>query len=446
METRNDHDHEPLVDLQIVGAGLAGLLAANLAIDAGLSVRLIERRGEAGGRAVSANHHGYLLNVGPHALYLQGELRRTLLGLGLEPAGAAPGIKGATASIGDRVGLLPMGPGSLLRSELLTARGKLDTAKLLARIPRIDPTELSATTAAEWIAGSTRDADARVLLQGIVNLTTYNPAAESASADAVVAQLQMALDQGVHYLDNGWGSIVAGLTDRIEGRGLQRTEATVRRVTAGAGTTVATTTDGEALTARTCLIAAGGPAVADRLLDLDGVNVDRAGPPVEASVLDLGLRRRPPVGAHLGLDRRLYATVHSVAAGLAPAGRHLVSLARYRLADDNTTPEETRAMLLDHAEQMGVDRSDIGMDRYLHRLSVAFGMPLADRGGLAGRPAIEVAERPGIYLAGDWVGPRGLLADASAASAVEAVAAIADRVTPAGPSIGRVDRATLVER
>ncbi len=459
METRNDHDHEPTVDLQIVGAGLAGLVAANQAIDAGLSVRLIERRGQAGGRAASANHHGYLLNVGPHALYLQGELRRALLGLGVDPAGVQPGTKGATGSIDGRVGLLPMGPGSLLRTDLLSPRGKVDTAKLLARIPRLDPTELATTTAAEWIADSTGNADARTLIQGIVNLTTYNPAADQASADAVVAQMQMALDEGVHYLDNGWGSIVTQLVDRAERRGLERVEATVRQVTTAEGNTVAATTDGTELRARTCLLAAGGPAVADRLLGLGSVNADRAGPAVEASVLDLGLRRRPPVGAHLGLDRRLYATVHSVASGLAPAGRHLVSLARYRLPgdagastdastpDETSTPEETKALLLDHAREMGIDQADIGMDRYLHRLTVAAGMPLAERGGLAGRPTVEVSQRPGVFLAGDWVGPRGLLADAAAASATDAVTAITARVAEAdASSIDRVGRAKLVAR
>ncbi len=456
METRSNHDHEPTVDLQIVGAGLAGLLAANLAIDAGLSVRLIERRSNDGGRAASVNHHGYLLNVGPHALYLQGELRQALLGLGLDPAGTPPDTKGATGSIGGRVGLLPLGPGSLLRTELLGPRAKLDTAKLLARIPRIDPAELATTTAAEWIAGSTRSADARTLIHGIVNLTTYNPAADLASADAVVAQLQMALDEGVHYIDDGWGSIVAKLADRAERRGLQRVEATVRRVTTATDATgatgvtrgtVASTVDGPDLRATTCLLAAGGPAIADRLLGLDGVNVDRAGPAVEASVLDLGLRRRPPVGAHLGLDRRLYATVHSVATGLAPAGRHLVGVARYRLPGDTSTPEETRAVLVDHATEMGIDPADIGMDRYLHRLTVAAGMPLADRGGLAGRPTVEAPERPGVFLAGDWVGPRGLLADAAAASATDAVAAITARLAEAGaPSIEPDGRATLVGR
>ena len=36
--------------------------------------------------------------------------------------------------------------------------------------------------------------------------------------------------------------------------------------------------------------------------------------------------------------------------------------------------------------------------------------------GLAGRPAVAVPRSPGVYLAGDWVGPSGWLSDAAMAS------------------------------
>jgi hypothetical protein len=36
--------------------------------------------------------------------------------------------------------------------------------------------------------------------------------------------------------------------------------------------------------------------------------------------------------------------------------------------------------------------------------------------GLAGRPGVAVPGAAGIYLAGDWVGPSGWLADAALAS------------------------------
>ena len=57
---------------------------------------------------------------------------------------------------------------------------------------------------------------------------------------------------------------------------------------------------------------------------------------------------------------------------------------------------------------------------FLRRMTVTSVLPTAIRGGLAGRPGPVVAEHPGVFLAGDWVGPVGMLADASLASAVTA--------------------------
>jgi hypothetical protein len=67
-----------------------------------------------------------------------------------------------------------------------------------------------------------------------------------------------------------------------------------------------------------------------------------------------------------------------------------------------------------------VQDGSIVTERYLHRMPVTHGMPLASGGGLAGRPPVADADRPGLFLAGDWVGGRGLLADAAVASAEEA--------------------------
>ncbi|HLI66826.1 MAG TPA: hypothetical protein VKU90_10725, partial [Caulobacteraceae bacterium] len=41
----------------------------------------------------------------------------------------------------------------------------------------------------------------------------------------------------------------------------------------------------------------------------------------------------------------------------------------------------------------------------------------AAHGGLNARPPVAVPNAEGLFLAGDWIGPAGLLADAAAASA-----------------------------
>jgi hypothetical protein len=49
-------------------------------------------------------------------------------------------------------------------------------------------------------------------------------------------------------------------------------------------------------------------------------------------------------------------------------------------------------------------------------------VPTPADGGLAGRPGPVLAELPRVFIAGDWVGEEGQLADASVASARRAAA------------------------
>jgi hypothetical protein len=63
---------------------------------------------------------------------------------------------------------------------------------------------------------------------------------------------------------------------------------------------------------------------------------------------------------------------------------------------------------------------DVVSDRFLARMVVSGAMPRAETGGLPGRPRVTESGQPGVLIAGDWVGPDGLLADASLASGHEA--------------------------
>jgi hypothetical protein len=40
------------------------------------------------------------------------------------------------------------------------------------------------------------------------------------------------------------------------------------------------------------------------------------------------------------------------------------------------------------------------------------------------RPAVSLPDAPGLFIAGDWVGDEGMIADAAAASSVAAASAI----------------------
>ena len=61
----------------IIGGGLSGLISAALAARAGLPVVLLERASTVGGRATTREKNGFRFNLGPHALYRAGALRRS---------------------------------------------------------------------------------------------------------------------------------------------------------------------------------------------------------------------------------------------------------------------------------------------------------------------------------------------------------------------------------
>jgi hypothetical protein len=67
----------------------------------------------------------------------------------------------------------------------------------------------------------------------------------------------------------------------------------------------------------------------------------------------------------------------------------------------------------------GVDGASVLECRVLASMTVTHALPRPGR-GLAGRPGIRMPGMPGCYLAGDWVGGVGLLADAALASGVAA--------------------------
>jgi hypothetical protein len=149
---------------------------------------------------------------------------------------------------------------------------------------------------------------------------------------------------------------------------------------------------------------------------------------VRAACLDLALRRlpRPDTTFALGVDRPLYFSVHSASARLAPEGGALVHAAMYLPDGPPAAPEEVERELEVFVRdlQPGFE-SEVVVRRFLPELVVAGALVTAEEGGFRGRPDVAVAEAPGVFVAGDWVGPEGLLADASLASARRAADAIA---------------------
>ena len=394
-------------DVVVIGAGLAGLAAAATASAEGASVLVLEAH-QPGGRARVTERHGFTLNHGAHALYLGGEAAAVLRRLGVQPQGSPPPLGRYQLLIDGSPHRMPAGPTSLLRTTALGARSKAALARLLARLPRLDPAAYASVTVEDWLAEHDLRDDAVPVLRALVRIGTYSTALDELSAGAAIQQLQRSVAKGVLYLDGGWSQLIDGLRRQVE----VRTGAPVRAITdaSGAGVEVRTI-DGEVIAARQVVLAAGPPAACAALLPA-APDWGDLGDPVTASCLDLGVRGVPSPGYVLGVDDPVYGTTQSPPARQAPEGDSVVAVIRYGAR----SAEEDRPQLEAWLPHLGVRPEDVVVSRFLARMTVAGATPRAANGGLAGRPPITATGVPGVLLAGDWVGPEGMLADAALAS------------------------------
>ena len=133
----------------------------------------------------------------------------------------------------------------------------------------------------------------------------------------------------------------------------------------------------------------------------------------------MGFAAPPDMTVLLGMDRPLYLIRHCPPAALAPPGGSVVHGLRYLRPDEDPSPDAARAELIEHARVAGIDTDATAHVRYLHRMTVVGAVPVAGV-GLAGRIDVGDTGHDGVLVAGDWVGPRGHLADAALASGEDA--------------------------
>lgn len=408
-------------DVVVVGGGLAGLTAAATAARAGHSVVVLDAH-RLGGRAQVDELGGFLFNQGPRALYVDGAGRKVLTELGVATdRGGSPVLKGAMAMKERRLDLLPQGPGSLLRSGLLSPAEKMRFAQLLARFPRVEPGSFAGQSADEAIASFGLGATASELMRALVRLVSYAAATDEIDGPAAMQQLQMAFASGVVYLDGGWQTLVDGLAASAAAAGADvRTGVGVEEVVSERGSHVVVTRHGNPIRAGSVVVAAGGPDAMGSILGGRPAGWPTLGPPATVACLELALRRPPPTSFVLGVDEPVYLSTHCPPADLAPDGGAVVHAVRYRRHDENHSSQEAGEQLWDLARLAGIRDDDVVKGRFLANMVVTGALPTAAGGGIGGRAPVAVPGRPGVFIAGDWVGSEALLADAAIASGAAA--------------------------
>jgi hypothetical protein len=272
----------------------------------------------------------------------------------------------------------------------------------------LDSRRFADRSVAEFIADTGASASLTLVLRALVRTATYCDEVDQASADAAIAQLQLAARHGVRYLHGGWGPLLASLRDTVELRPATRVEGLQSE-----GGLVEVRTDDRRLLARSVIVATGTPDAVRALLPHDPGWGD-LGAPATAACLDLALAAPPRPGYVMALDAPLFATTQSPPGRQAPDGRAVLAVLRYGAR----SAAEDRPQLEAMAARAGAGSgpADIVHQRFLSRMVVAGTVPAVTKGGLAGRPRVTDSGLPGVFVAGDWVGPDGLLADAALAS------------------------------
>ncbi|HEV3142184.1 MAG TPA: FAD-dependent oxidoreductase, partial [Vicinamibacterales bacterium] len=421
----------------IVGGGLSGLVAATTLAESGQDVVVLEKSTSIGGRAVTRGRDGYHFNLGPHALYGGGELRRTLKRLGVDVTGGVPTGNG---SFGIRRGTphtLPVGLTSLITTSLLTLHGKMTFARLLKNFPSIDARSWDGTQLDDWLA-TIGDAGVADVIRVLSRVTTFTNDPKRQSAGATIAQIQLSLRGSVLYLDGGWQTIVDGL-----GRVAREAGVEIRSAAPAIALERRTARDVDAvrladgtIVPASAVIVAAGPADVDALTRVTRF-ASELPPPVRVASLDIALTSlpKPKRAVAFGVDAPLYFSVHSAIARLAPEGGAVIHASKYLAPDESAGADVEREIeaLVDMMQPGWRDR--VAFKQYLPNLTVTHAELAADRGGINGRPQVRLDAFDNVFIAGDWVGRRGQLSDGAAASAADAAGAALQfvRSSPARP-------------
>jgi phytoene dehydrogenase-like protein len=416
-------------DIVVVGGGLAGLIATATAARLGTDVVLVEARG-LGGRARTTARDGFQFNQGAHAVYRRGALAASAQRLGVTIDGATPALGGAHVWSGQARHRLPVRPADIARTKLLRMRSKLAARKVFSSLDDGVPSRYAHVSLSEFLADARAPADLTAFVEMFARLTTYANAPDLISAEAFIDQWRIG-GGGVLYLHGGWQQLVDSFADVALRSGAKILDhRPVLDIAREGGDWVVRTAAGD-LVGAALILAAGTPQHAQTLLGEDVGWAVQAGPVVRVACLDLGVARPPEVSFMLDMDEPYYLSTHAPPARLAPAEHQLISLARYLRPGEHLAPDMAQAGLWQHAERAGVQREHVVAERYLHEMVVAGGLPLASQGGAAGRPPVAVADHPGLFVAGDWVGGTGMFGDAAAASgeaaAIAASAAVGER-------------------
>jgi phytoene dehydrogenase-like protein len=370
-------------------------------------------------------------------------------------------------------------------------RSKSESIKFFASLNKINIESLQGISLEDWLDKQFRSSEVKDLIKLLSRLATYSNDSKTISAAAALSQIKLAFAGGVAYVDEGWQTLVNGLVDIaintnvkfLTGKrvisidnnlpGNHPDESLHWRITlagsdSGSGSDRGDRfhdyigrTDGSNNTMLyfDSVIIATGPKEAHSLLGNKAKVKTEIEPPflqqlkdqfnpVRVATLDIALSHlpNPNVYGAYGIDSPLYLSLHSAFAKLAPINGKAVK----GVEGQNTRIDKAEGVLFHAMKNIDAsvkqnpksDREELEsfMDmlqpgwrnmvvrqRFLPNMVVSNALVNARQNGMHNRPDVEVPGTENLYIIGDWVGPEGLLADASLSSAKRAAEKILEK-------------------
>ncbi|WP_020616524.1 phytoene desaturase family protein [Paenibacillus daejeonensis] len=413
-------------DVIIIGAGLAGLLAAGRTAKAGLRTLVLERATQLGGRAASPQLHGIPVNPGARAI------STSAIGLlqeeGIEVTGGSPkpSVQFVTGMPGESLQQLPLM--QVFLGKWATWSEKMQLVRFLIRSRQVELTGLQTVSIERYLADTLPSPRIRRIVLSLIRLATYCDAPAQMSAKAALTQLR----EKVVYVNGGWASLVKSLKQQAIAAGaVIRNESAVAKIQGEAPELRIVLKDGTVFYAANVLSTIG-PKPWLKLLDpplAEGVasRYDNL-VPVYAACLDLIMKRLPKPNKTfaIGVDQPWYFANHSAVSTFSEhPEQEIIHVMKYLppgLSPSIGDDQQELEAFLDEIQPGWQDH--VLERRFLPRMLVSHAVsePSPDDR----KPGPVITARPGLYVAGDWVG-ENMLVKASLVSAREAATAIIAR-------------------
>jgi len=229
-------------------------------------------------------------------------------------------------------------------------------------------------------------------------------------------------------VDGGWQTIVDGLRAAAQTAGVHiQTSASAAELLVTQGRASGVRLHDNTVLSADAVLVATTPEDAQHLLPTLPMPTE-----VRVACLDLALSRTPSTRSPVVFDllEPRFVTTQSEFARVAPEGGAVVHAFYHLDPREAGDPDRECRELEKLMDEVQPGWRDVVVERrFLPRMQAAGWLPLAETGGLAGRPTSHVPALSNVYLAGDWVGPTGFLADAALDSARAAARLISESQT-----------------